>query len=792
MFRTISIRLHILINFLIVVGIISVSLLGLQYYFSQKLAISATHTTFTQTTKQVVKLFQNGDSNIKNMLYFTELYPNLHKTPTDPNQMETIDRFATSMEHLPSIYAMYIGHPNGDFFEVINMKSSLRLDEHFQAPEKTRWTIIKIFDSPQGRVKKFEFLDSSLHLLSNRTEATDYRANTRPWFIQAKQSTKPIRTDPYLFSNLQQKGITYSKTIDETDAVLAIDFTLAELNSALQDLMTHPSSEVVMFGKQGDIIASSKSQSNTDVMDTFLTQALKEDKTDQILRYEQSGIEKFAMVSPLTKEMNLDTYVGVKIDAGVMLEPYMEQIHYSIAMAIFFLVLVIPFILYITTRVVKPINALMLENDKVRLRKFDDVTPIKTRIKEMRNLSNSLVSMSRSIQEYQKAQAELMDSFIKLIADAIDAKSPYTGGHCQRVPEIAMMLTKVASDADEGAFKEFKLSDDDQWREFEIGAWLHDCGKVTTPEYVVDKATKLETIHNRIHEIRTRFEVIWRDIEIEAYERRSNGEDKEQVNAWKTQMHQSLLDDFNFIAECNIGGEFMSQERQQRVRKISERVWVRHFDDRAGISDAELLRYEGVQERAVPAQEKLLDDRPEHIVKRVNFDEEAYREAGFKLEVPEHLYNYGEVYNLCIEKGTLTHEERFKIQEHVIMTIKMLERLPYPDNMKRIPEYAGTHHETMIGTGYPKGLDSSDLSIPARIMALADIFEALTACDRPYKKGKTLSEAIKIMSFMKNDEHIDAETFNLFLTSGVYMEYAKRYLKPEQIDEVDIKAYLQG
>lgn len=790
MFRTISTRLHILINFLIVVGLIAVSLLGLQYYFSQKLAISATHTNFTQTATQVVKMFKNGDTNIKNMLYFTELYPDLNVPPTDAKNMETIERFATSMQHLPNVYAMYIGHTNGDFFEVINMESSSTLHEHFQAPSKTQWTIIRIFDSSKGRVKQFDFFDTFLHLLSSRSEPTDYRANIRPWFVQAKGSDKPIRTDPYLYSNLQKKGITYSKTIDGTDAVLAIDFTLTELNSALKKLAVHESSEVVMFGKNGDVIASSKPQEKEYTMDTYLKQALEDNKTDQILRYRQNGTEKFAMVSTLSKEMELDTYVGVKIDADVMLDPYMEQIRYSIIMAIFFLVLTIPFILYITARIVKPITALMLENEKVRLRKFDEVTPVKTRIKEMIKLSDSLVSMSVSIQAYQKAQAELMDSFIKLIADAIDAKSPYTGGHCQRVPELAMILAKEAEKAEEGPFKTFRFENDDAWREFETGAWLHDCGKVTTPEYVVDKATKLETIHNRIHEIRTRFEVIWRDIVIEGYERLMQGEDQEAVETWKKEQHECLRDDFDFIAECNIGGEFMSQEKRDRVKKIAQRIWIRHFDDRAGISEAELLRYEGVQERPVPAQEQLLSDRPEHIVKRVNFDEEAYHEAGFKLDVPEYLYDYGEIYNLCIEKGTLTDEERFKIQEHVIMTIKMLERLPYPDNMKRIPEYAGTHHETMIGTGYPRELNAPDLSTPARIMVIADIFEALTASDRPYKKGKTLSEAIRIMSFMRKDEHIDAELFELFLMSGTYMEYAKRYLKPEQIDEVDIKAYI--
>lgn len=154
------------------------------------------------------------------------------------------------------------------------------------------------------------------------------------------------------------------------------------------------------------------------------------------------------------------------------------------------------------------------------------------------------------------------------------------------------------------------------------------------------------------------------------------------------------------------------------------------------------------------------------------------------------LYNRGELYNLCVTYGTLTPEERFKIQEHVIMTIRMLETLPLPDNMKRIPEYAGTHHETLDGTGYPRKLEASQLSVAARIMAIADIFEALTASDRPYKKAKSLSQSLKIMSFMVKDRHIDRELFELFLRSGIYLEYAKAHLKPEQMDEVHIEEFI--
>ena len=392
-----------------------------------------------------------------------------------------------------------------------------------------------------------------------------------------------------------------------------------------------------------------------------------------------------------------------------------------------------------------------------------------------------------------QAQRELMDALIRLIAGAIDAKSAYTGGHCERVPELAVMLAQAACAVDQGPLADFRFADDEAWREFRIGAWLHDCGKVTTPEYVVDKATKLETIYNRIHEIRTRFEVLLRDAEIERLTAiHEHGLAPAEADARCAARRQQLLDDFAFVAECNLGGEFMAPERVERLRRIAEETWLRHIDDRLGLSQEEAQRYAATPAEPLPVCERLLADKPWHIVPRLR-DNPAYdARHGWQVKVPEHRYNFGEVYNLGIGRGTLTEEERFKINEHIIQTIVMLEQLPLPKQFRRVPEYAGTHHETMIGTGYPRRLKAEDLSIPSRIMAIADIFEALTASDRPYKPMKKLSECIRILSFFKKDRHVDPDLFDLFLTSGVYRQYAERYLKPEQIDEVDIRQYVDA
>ncbi len=410
--------------------------------------------------------------------------------------------------------------------------------------------------------------------------------------------------------------------------------------------------------------------------------------------------------------------------------------------------------------------------------------------------SQAAVALDNS--NLMQAQQDLMDAFIKVIAGAIDAKSPYTGGHCARVPELSVMLAEAAEASEETLFKEFKFNEE-EWREFKIAGWLHDCGKVTTPEYVVDKDTKLQTIYNRIHEIRMRFEVLLRDEKINYLEAIANIPDNtpdsnsairadlaDQYNKKTEQLYR----DFEFIATCNVGGEFMSDDAVDRLTRLSKISWTRHFDDRLGLSEMEKQYLKDIPKPDLPCTEQLLADKAEHIIKRSINSNHSGESIHTVIPTPKYLFNRGELYNLSIRKGTLSDEDRFIINDHIVQTILMLKKLPFPESLARVTEYAGGHHEKMDGTGYPLGLSREELSLPARIMAIADIYEALTASDRPYKKAKTLTESLKIMSFMVKDQHIDADLFRLFLTSGVYQKYADTFLDPSQIDEVDISDYL--
>ncbi len=319
----------------------------------------------------------------------------------------------------------------------------------------------------------------------------------------------------------------------------------------------------------------------------------------------------------------------------------------------------------------------------------------------------------------------LFESFINLINSAIDEKSPYTGGHCQRVPALTMMLAEAVNETSSGPLSDFQMSDKDRY-ELKIAGLLHDCGKVTTPVHVVDKATKLEAIYDRIHLIDTRFEILKRDAEIAMLQAGT----PEARTACRERLRQ-IEEDRMFLRAANIGGERMHQDDVERVQRIAEYRWT----DISG------------------------------------------HEAKFLSE--------DELKNLTIRAGTLTAEERQIINHHIVATIKMLEALPWPRHLKNVPEYAGGHHERMDGKGYPKGLKREQMSVQARVMGIADIFEALTAKDRPYKKGKTLSESLEILGKFSLNGHIDPDLFDIFVRRKVYQRYAEMFLDQQQVDEVD-------
>ncbi|MEL0167640.1 MAG: HD domain-containing phosphohydrolase [Pseudomonadaceae bacterium] len=409
------------------------------------------------------------------------------------------------------------------------------------------------------------------------------------------------------------------------------------------------------------------------------------------------------------------------------------------------------------------------------------------------SLSGTLAVAIETRQLFDDQQL-LMESIIRLLATAIDAKSPYTGGHCGRVPQLAEMLLNRAIGSDSGSLADFSMDEEERYA-FRIAAWMHDCGKITSPEYVVDKATKLETIYNRIHEIRTRFEVLWRDAEIRYWQGRADGQDEVVLAAELAQTRERLQAEFADVAKANVGGEFMRDEDIARLQQIAEQTWTRNFDDRLGLSQEEMRLLEAVPASELPAVEYLLSNKPQHKVpwagqKPPVAKDDPRNTWGFDMEPPEYSFDLGELHNLSIQRGTLTPEERFKINDHIVQTLIMLSTLPFPRALRDVPQLAATHHEKLDGTGYPRRLAEDQLSVQDRVLAISDIFEALTAADRPYKPAKTLSEAVKIMLFMAKDRHIDATLLALFLRTGVHEQYGQLFLLESQRDQVDVGACL--
>jgi HD-GYP domain-containing protein (c-di-GMP phosphodiesterase class II) len=329
---------------------------------------------------------------------------------------------------------------------------------------------------------------------------------------------------------------------------------------------------------------------------------------------------------------------------------------------------------------------------------------------------------------------DLFLSFVKVINSAIDDKSPYTGGHCLRVPTLTLMIAEAAHDTVTGPLKYFTMTDNDR-RELELAGLLHDCGKITTPVHVVDKATKLETITDRINLIAVRFEVIKRDAQITFLEACFSlpGE----VDAYEAEYaakSERINSDLTFLRHINIGGEFMKDDDIARVKNIAKNyTWT---DAHGNVQD---------------------------------------------------VLNENEIENLIIRAGTLTGDERQVVNHHIDMSIAMLESIPWPKDLKNVTEYAVGHHERMDGKGYPRGLTKDQMSVQARVMGIADIFEALTAKDRPYKKFKTLSESMHILGKMSLTGHIDPDLFDIFVRKQVYLRYANEFLDPEQIDEVRVE-----
>nr|WP_316247578.1 HD domain-containing phosphohydrolase [Pseudoalteromonas sp. BZK2] len=784
-------------------GIVAISL---HYYFSEKLVLQTKTEQFKSTSQQIAdhitRINQRVDNTLSVMIHDNRLFSGNFD---ENNSLRNI--LIEVLNKHPDFHSLLLGYANGDFIEVVNLRGHAQLPKPNDLRAEDRWLIFKVLGQGESRHQTTYYLDENLSLNRKYKQTPDYDPRKRLWFNDAKVGTV-TKTQQYIFNLLKIPGYTYTIKSEQTGGVLAIDVASSSLSAFLikqqQKMQFLVSSEMYVYRGDGEIIAKSKTQGHHHSFDDLskiiktneqtIGLANEQHQFGKMLSVNEDGVEKYMFVLqlPLSSEMQSDEidYFAVLVAKNDVLAIIKEKIQISILVTGLCLLLLLPVSWFFASSIVNPILKLVGENKKIQQRDYNEVSTLSSHILEIHYLASSMVDMSRSIEQHENSQKALMESFVELIAQAIDDKSPYTAGHCERVPELGIWLADAASGSTDEAFSEFSFKTPDERREFRLAAWLHDCGKITTPEHIVDKGTKLETIYNRIHEVRTRFEVLLRDAKITYYEQLLAHPEQQSVLKQKLeQQTEKLHADFRFIAACNVGGEFMDEAQLSRLHEVASIKWQRHFDASLGLSPLEEMRMADLKNQHLPVEESLLSDKPSDLIpheKAVEYPESL----GINMAIPEYKYNLGEVYNLSVARGTLTAEDRFKINEHVISTIRMLGSVPFPKELAKVPRYASTHHETLKGTGYPRKLTAEQLSIPERVLVLADIFEALTAADRPYKKAKPLSVAIDILAKMVADDHIDHDVFELFLTSGIYLKYAKRYLNPEQIDDVDIAKYL--
>jgi len=327
-------------------------------------------------------------------------------------------------------------------------------------------------------------------------------------------------------------------------------------------------------------------------------------------------------------------------------------------------------------------------------------------------------------------QKQLFKSFIQLVSEALEHKDEVTGGHCTRVPVLTMMLADAINNDNTGAYKKFSFNEDEM-EELYVAGWLHDFGKVATPEHIMNKSTKLECLFDKIDLLILKFEILKRDKKVDFYKK--SLDENCNIKDLKLQLKSDLdkIDkDIKFLKDCNVGGEFMSDGMKIRIDEISNQMIC--------VEDKEI---------------NVISD-----------DEKK---------------------NLKISRGTLSDSDFDIMKEHVSLSYELLSKLPYPKHLKNVPFYAGCHHEKINGTGYPNGYSGNRLPLQARIIAIADVFEGLTAPDRPYKKGYKLSKAMSILKSMVKDNEIDKDLFDLFIDKEIYLDYAKDNVASTQIDNIN-------
>ena len=768
-----------LVKAILLSGLLVVTIaVALQYYFNQDLAYKSTfqaYNTESNLLKSMVKQNEKIATNyislladLNNLTIAQKINPALF--PTLANVLEKNDAYSS----------IYLGFPNGEIQQFIDLDKSDNTQLQIPNIDSARWLLISNTYLGKRNIRHFSYFDQSLTLIREREE---YKNDPEKyaWYKNALSAQQSAGSSAIKPASIVE---SYSTTVPDTKALLAINMNSSYLSEMLATRAEQQQSNifhtVYLFKANGDVLGSNQPMNKGD-MQAVVPAPVREltQQTDRLNKLDSISIKKTAYYAYVTKMDAQENYLAILVPKETLLSSNIQTL---IQVGIGSFVLLLLFSWLFSSSLTLKLRSLVLMVEEAKVMRFQKLKATSTDITELQSLNDLMIEISQSIKKYQTKQKQQIESFIKLTAQAIDHKSPYTLGHANRVPELAWTLIKAAEASEAPPFKDFKFTDKEKQQAFRITAALHSYDKLTTSQTVVSKSSKLEATYNRIHEIRMRFEILWRDAEINYYqESRDNPEQNKPLKEALIKQQLQLMRDFEFIANANIGDSPMTEQDIQRLHEIGAQTWLRYFDDRLGLSLIEKLNLSTNKQR-LPAQEYILSDKPEHKNNNTNLSSER--------KTVEALYNIGELYNLSIPEGTLTAEDKQQLNEYILTTSSLLDDMPIMAEQESIPQDLSAYHPALSDAVYPVNSANKKLSIPENILGISYIFEALTSINNPQQKIETLSSALNTMHQLAVDKRIDMQLFKLFLGSGIYMKFAKKFLYSQQIDQVDIRQYL--
>lgn len=764
---TLSIGVRLFSAFLFSCLLISVVAVGLHFYHSQKLAKDSSLRSYQYTAAQIAQRTEQNklqmDEQLTALSNSQMISVNNRLTPS------AITRFAQILNQQTRYQSLSVGFKNGNLQKLVALDKP-QSAQYIHQVKQAKWLLVSIQKNATETIREELYFDNKFHFLSKFQEITTGDITTSEWYKAAQQV-------PLAITSQTEKNLTYSKKINKINAVIAIETKLADYSEALKDISSPDlHNELYLFTNKGHLLATSnaeKWQSPLYSPYPLLMDLIDSKTTDQLTQIEIEKQHYYAYLTPLEGETNAPSYLAFLTPKQALLLPSIKT---SLEILLACLALSILLSWLFTVPISKALTRLIHSLEAAKSNNYKKFTPKTSRFRELNSLNITIAEMSEIIAEQNIKHQERASLFASLNAKIIDNKALNNNNQINRYPTLTGLLGIAASKSHSPEFSTFTLSNETAFNHFQAMAWTHLYQHLNADD-LVNKGTKLDTPYNRIHEIRMRFEVLWRDAEIHYYqESRANPEQNKPLKEKLIKQQLQLMRDFEFVAKLNQGHTSLSPQDHQRLQQMSEKTWLRYFDNSLGLSAVEAINL-AMKKQKLPATEYLIN-----------------HELTSQLEQPSTTNNAlthgNEFYQLSIQQGTATVEQAQEAKQQLSSIKNMLNALSNAESQSTVIDLS-MYHSRLTAIAYPKSSTQVDLSIAEHIMFLSDIFIALTTIKSPVKATLSLSQAIDVLYQITMDKHLNLAIFRLFLSSGTYLQYAQQYLHASQIDSVNIEQYLK-